>query len=537
MKKFTFIFTLAALLIFSTGCGKQTDQTEETVVKKQVKIQDIVKQSEVSTSLVLSGAVTPKQYSVIRSLTPGTIEYLAPVGSDVFVGQPLFSIRDQGIESGYSNALQSLQQTNVVTSQRITQAELSVNSAKASFDLARSQYSNAVARTEQALSTAEDSTLLAYSSAYNTLNQSLIYLNEGNVSSPRYLYRDILTADEQLRTDTTFMFADALEDFSNLESFSTRISLDDDLDEIYKTLLAAKDVLDSTAVLLQNAIPSSSSLDAIQLTSARLSISGYQTQINTHISSIIASVSSIANTEISNRLSIDQAQAQLDLAEIQYNNTLVGLDNAKESAELENNMSQTQFDGAAYNYSNLSIAAPFSGTILSHYVSAGQQVSLGQELIEIGNLAIIEITIDIDVDFAKALKLNDEVIIDDQYKGIVTEVEPIGDLQSGKVSVTVQSSEAESNLVAGNTADVKFDLNYTEIDSIVVPIKSVTIEASGNYVFVLDSENKVVRKNVTLDQIFGDKVSVVSGLEEGDRLILLNGIFVSTGDEVEIIQE
>ena len=119
----------------------------------------------------------------------------------------------------------------------------------------------------------------------------------------------------------------------------------------------------------------------------------------------------------------------------------------------------------------------------------------------------------------------------------MTEVEPIGDLQSGKVSVTVQSSEAESNLVAGNTADVKFDLNYTEIDSIVVPIKSVTIEASGNYVFVLDSENKVVRKNVTLDQIFGDKVSVVSGLEEGDRLILLNGIFVSTGDEVEIIQE
>ncbi|PLX24799.1 hypothetical protein C0580_03975 [Candidatus Parcubacteria bacterium] len=537
MKKFTIIFVLAAMTFLTTGCGKQEEQTEETVVKKQVKIQEIAKQDEVSTSLVLSGTVVPKQYSSIRSLTPGTVEYLAPVGSEVSIGQPLFAIRDQGIENNYFNALQSLEQTNIITSQRITQSELAVNSAKASLDLARSQYDNAVAQTEQAMSTSQDSALVAYGSAYNSLKQSLVYLSEGNVNTHRYIYRDILTPEGQLSRDIILVFENSLDVFDTVSPTTTKDTLSLNLNTLHQSLLAEKELLDDTSVLLQNAVPSSSNLSAAQIAAEQAKISAYQTQINGHISAVIGAVSSLNNARISNRLAIDQAQAQMDLSEIQYNNAVIGLDNARESAQLELNVSQTQFDNVAYNYNNLSIAAPFSGTILSHYVNPGEQVSVGQQLIEVGNLSIIEITVDIDVDFAKALKLGDEIMINDQYKGLVSEIEPIGDLQSGKVSVTVQSSEAESNLVAGDTADVKFILNYEGIDTVVVPIKSVIIEASGNYVFVIGEDGKVVRKNVVLGQVFGDKVSVVSGLDMGDKLILLNGVFVSQGDEVEIIQE
>ena len=152
-------------------------------------------------------------------------------------------------------------------------------------------------------------------------------------------------------------------------------------------------------------------------------------------------------------------------------------------------------------------------------------------------MAIVEVKVDVDVDFSEAIKLGDEIMIENKYTGIVSEVEPIGDLNSGKVNVTIQSSEAKENLRAGDIAEVEIKLNYTEVDVIVVPIKSVTIEATGNYVFVIGENGKVARKNVTLDQVFGDKVSITSGLEENDQLILLNGVFVATGDEVEIITE
>ncbi|MCD4760415.1 hypothetical protein K8R42_00780, partial [bacterium] len=92
-------------------------------------------------------------------------------------------------------------------------------------------------------------------------------------------------------------------------------------------------------------------------------------------------------------------------------------------------------------------------------------------------------------------------------------------------------------LIAGNIAEVKFNLLYEDLDVIVVPMKSVTIEASGNYVFVVDTEQKIARRNVNLGQVFGDKVSIVSGLEEGAKLVLLNGVFVSVGDEIEITNQ
>ena len=112
LKSLSLIVVLFAMVLFTTGCGKQEEE-EKPVIKKQVEVQQIARQNQVTASLLASGTVTPKQYSNIRSLVPGTVEYLSPVGSEIFVGQPLFSIRDEGIESGYFNALQNLEQPNL----------------------------------------------------------------------------------------------------------------------------------------------------------------------------------------------------------------------------------------------------------------------------------------------------------------------------------------------------------------------------------------------------------------------------------------
>jgi len=301
------------------------------------------------------------------------------------------------------------------------------------------------------------------------------------------------------------------------------------LENMQTALSLVKNAVDNTVILLQHGLP-------IGVHDAdRAIVIGYQTAINQHVSGIITSINAINNTKIGNRLSLNNAQAQLDLAEIQYNNADVSLANAQEGAVLENNIAHTQLDGIAYNYNNLTLSAPFAGTILSHFSNPGEQVNIGQELIELGDLSIVEMVVDVDVAFAEAIKLNDKVMIDDQYEGFVTEVDPVGDLTSGKVSVAVQSEQAESALVAGSIADLNLNLNYQVDNLIVIPIKTATIEAADTYVFVVE-DGKVARKSVTLGQIFGDKVSVIGGLEEGDQLILRNGVFVATGDQVEIIE-
>lgn len=530
--KIIFLTLLILVAVTMSGCGKE-ESTEQTDIKKKVKIQDIAVQDEVSSKLTLSSTVVPQKYSLIRSLVQGTVEYLAPVGSDVYVGQPLFSIRDANIENNYYNTLQSYQQTEITNSQRIQQAELGLNSAKARLDLARVQYESVISQTKQASKTAEDSAVLAYESAYNTVYQILVNYNSANFDNPSYRFRGVVTTNESLKSDTTFLFNSLVNNFLDMSEKANRDNLSLSLEAMHTQLLKTKTLVDNTSIILQNTI-ANELYNSTAIAADQSINSTYQNGINTHVNSIISNISNLANTKINNKLAVDQASSQLDLAEIEYNNTDIALSNAQDNASLQQIMSQTQLDAAAYNYNNLRLASPFSGTILSHRAKAGEQVSIGQELIEIGNLSIIEITVDVDVDFARAIRLGDEVIIEGQYKGLVTKIDPIGDLQSGKISVTVQSQEAGQSLVAGSTAEVEFSLLYQDIDTIVVPIKSVTIESSGNYVFVVGEDNKVARKNVNLGQIYGDKVSVLSGLEEGDKLILLNGVFVSIGDEVEI---
>lgn len=536
MKKINILLIVLILPLILAGCGKQEEEAQPTI-KKQVEIQRIVKQDEVVADLVLNGTIVPKEYSIIRSLTPGTIEYLAPVGSEVFMGQPLFSIRDSGIESGYFNALQSYEQTKVVTGQRVQQAELALNSSQARLDLAQSQYNNVIAQTDQATRVSQDSATVAYNSAYNSIYQIIFDYNVGNsLDNPMYIFHDLVTTDPELKTNTTFLFNNAVSQFQTLSEVVSVDNLENDLDQIHEKLLVFKNLADNTAVLLQNAIPTQIYTEAT-IQNNKLINTGYQTSVNTYVNSIISSINSLENTKVSNQLSIDQAQSQLDLANIEFNNATIAAQSAKDGADLEQSIAQSQFDGAAYSYNNLTLASPFSGTILSHFVTEGEQTSIGQQLIEVGNLDIIEISVDIDVDFAKAVNLGDEVIIDNKYAGFVSEIEPIGDLTSGKISIKVQSQDNQNDLVAGAVSEVKFSLKYQDIDSIVIPIKAATIEASGNYVFVIDDNNIVSRKSVTLGKVFSDKVSVVSGLAEDDKLVLLNGVFVSEGDEVEVIAE
>lgn len=536
LKKLRLISLIVLLSVTVSACNKDKEVEEEVVIKKQVKVQDIERQTNVDASLTVSGTVTPKQYSIIRSLTPGTLRFLMPVGSDINVGQALFSIQDQNIESGYFNAAQNLEQTQISTNQNVQQAELSLSSSKARLDLAKTQYESTVAQTKQAEIVVKDAGVVSYNSAYNVLSQALNFLSKGNIDDKEYKYKNIITPYSQFRTETSNKFPSLVDKYKRLNKNTDQETLLKDLSKMQSALNSAKSLIDDTAVLLQNAIKDSNFSEST-IANDTLVNTNYQTQINQYLNGVISSINNINNTETSNSLAITQAQAQLDLANIEYNNTKIALENANQGALLQVNAAKSQFDSLAYNYSNLSLAAPFSGTVISHYVKEGEQVSVGQQLLELGDLSIVEIVVDVDVDFAKAITLGDKVLIDKNFQGYVSEIEPIGDLSSGKVAVTVQSEEAEGNLTPGSIAEVEFKLLYKDVDTIVIPIKAATIEASGNYVFLVDENNNVSRRSVSLGRIFGDKVSVISGLEEGDRLILLNGVFVADGDEVEIITE
>lgn len=529
------IFVVISIaLVFVYKNNKEGDVEVLADTKKKVEIQNIEPQDSISVPLIASGVVEPKQHSIIRSLTPGNIVYLVPVGEKVYVGQPLFRVSDSGVENNFFNSMQNLAQTKVVSNQRIQQAELGVNSAKARLSLAEVQYNNTILRNDQSMRAVVDTSIVAYNSAYNTLSQALNFLSEGRLQNFEFVYKDIATPYSQVKNDADFMLLVVSEEFLKLSYPVEELKLKEQLNQEYQSLLSTKNLIDKVAILLQNAIANDNYTES-RLASDKAIVVGYQSQINQHIATILNALNGLENTKINNDLTLSQSESQVNLSKIDLSNAEITLKNAEEGATLESNIASSQLDNASYSYGNLSLPAPFSGTVINHYVEPGDQVSPGQSIIEIGDLTIAEIKVEINSSLVEGIKLGDNVLINEKYAGFVADIDPIGDLQSGKISVSIESNDKELALMGGNSVEVGFTLNYPELGMIVVPIKSVIIESSGNYVFVL-VDNKVERRSVTLGKIFGDKVVVLDGLNIGESMILKNGVFVAEGDEVEVIK-
>ena len=524
------VLLLPAILV---GCQPKTpDDTADVKIKKQVTIQTIQRQSEIRTQLTASGTIVPKQHSIIRSLTPGTVEFIAEVGSPVSVGQPLFSIHDTNIENAYLTSSQNFQQTAAITDQRVQQAELALGSAQARLELAQKNLDSAQKSVALGIETAKSTATVSYNSAYTIMSQVLNFLSVGDVTNLMYRYRSSPVSNIYVRADADKNYSLAAEQFLTLPLELTQDDLVDQLNRAYAALLKTKLTADLTLVIMQGNENFANGLYA----NDQLILTSYQAQINQNISSLITSIGAVQNAQTNGNLAIEQAKNQLELTQIEAHNAEVSFQSAQDGATLEQTIAQSQLNNAAYNYGNLTLASPFAGTILSHFVKFGEQVSPGQQLVELGNLDIVEIEVFVDADFSEALAIGDPVTINDTIEGFISQLQPGADVSSGKLGVIVQANNTNANLTAGDIGDVAFTLIYQQPDLIVIPIKAATIEGTDTYVLV--SENGIATKrSITLGRVFGNQVSVTSGLTDGDQLIVPNGVFVSVGDEIEARSE
>ena len=93
---------------------------------------------------------------------------------------------------------------------------------------------------------------------------------------------------------------------------------------------------------------------------------------------------------------------------------------------------------------------------------------------------------------------------------------------TGTLTVTASFPNPDGQLIPGQFTRIFLQRGGTE-ERLLVPQSSVLEDMQGRYVFIVDDENLVQRRNVTLGQREGVDWVVESGLEAGDRVIV-NGI-------------
>jgi hypothetical protein len=66
-----------------------------------------------------------------------------------------------------------------------------------------------------------------------------------------------------------------------------------------------------------------------------------------------------------------------------------------------------------------------------------------------------------------------------------------------------------------------------------LPQSALLSDDKGNYVYIVDADNKAQRRNVTLGSVSEDRVAVASGLTGDERVVQSAGAFLNPGQTVK----
>lgn len=236
------------------------------------------------------------------------------------------------------------------------------------------------------------------------------------------------------------------------------------------------------------------------------------------------------------------AQSNLERAEKLISNGFVSradLDSrraARDAAVARVNVAAAQLDEARATMARLDIRAPAAGLVLTRQVEPGQIVSGGSGvLFRIARGGEMEMQLAVNETDLGKVSVGDKARVspvgsDRALTGTVWQVSPVVDPQTrqGFARILLSYDRAlRPGAFAHAVITVGAQIGF------VLPQSAVLSDDGKSYVYVVDAENRVVRKPVITGTVSATGVSVISGIREGERVVTTAGGFLNPGDTVQ----
>jgi RND family efflux transporter MFP subunit len=190
----------------------------------------------------------------------------------------------------------------------------------------------------------------------------------------------------------------------------------------------------------------------------------------------------------------------------------------------------------------VAITAPASGVILRRDAEPGQMVSAGQGVLFLGeSRAGIIVEASMTASEVAQIRSGQSATINirgrDTLAGKVARIAEKGS-QSGVFTVEIQV-EAPIGLRSGEVAEVVVagtggGATEAEAEYVVPAISLIDARADQGVVFVVDGEGKARRRAVETGGVSDSGVTILQGLQEGDRVITRGASMVRDGDTVSV---
>lgn len=208
---------------------------------------------------------------------------------------------------------------------------------------------------------------------------------------------------------------------------------------------------------------------------------------------------------------------------------------ARDAANAQVKLAQAQYREQSARLGRLDIRAPAEGLVLSRNVEPGQIVSSGSNaLFEIAMGGEMEMQAKLAEQDIAGLKVGMPVDVTPvgagrSFPGTIWQISPTVDPVSRQGTVRVQLAYNPA-LRPGGFATANFSSQHAQAP--VLPESAVLSDDQGNYVYVVDKDDKVQRRQVKIGDVSDSGVAVLSGLTGNERVVYSAGAFLNVGEKV-----
>ncbi len=215
----------------------------------------------------------------------------------------------------------------------------------------------------------------------------------------------------------------------------------------------------------------------------------------------------------------------------------------------ELDQSRTALDRATLNWKTARLAfersritAPIAGVVSERLVSIGAWIQRSNPLFRL--LDDRELIAELDLPEKDLARIRPNLPVEvearaageDPFRGWIKRISPVVDPTSGTIRVTVGIEDPQTRLRSGMYASFAIVAGTRE-NAVLIPKRSLLYERNRVVAFVVDDEDKAHRR--VLQRGFEDeeRIEVLSGIDEGEQLVLVGQNSLKDKSPVRVINE
>ena len=192
------------------------------------------------------------------------------------------------------------------------------------------------------------------------------------------------------------------------------------------------------------------------------------------------------------------------------------------------------------------VRSPVDGVVSNLKAQENYLVDTDSSLLEIIDADDLRIIVEIPeyntqtVKLGQSIRVRQDISDDDKvYDGEITKISRLSTTSSmtgeNVLEAEVKTNETIPNLVPGFKIKAVLQLK-SDVKNIIIPKIALQNEEGKYFVYTLDEKNTIKKKIITIKNIVGDNIIVLSGLNPGEEIVLTpdnrlrDGLVLAVGD-------